>query len=299
PLAYMVQSAHKKGLEIHAWLNPYRVMSNNMKTSYLASANPAKKWMNAKSSTKRRNVLSFDGAKYYNPAKRDVRNLIVNGVKEIVQKYDVDGIHFDDYFYPALGSNYKNNFDAKEYNAYKNACKKNKKNAMSIISWRRNNVNLLLKDVYSSIKKIDKNVSFGVSPAGNINNLYASDRYYCDVKKWMGTTGYVDYICPQVYWSFTNKYCPYTSTVKRWASIKKSANVKLFIGLAAYRAGISKSEARAIGDIGWSKSKQELKKQVVTARKYKKVSGFVFYRYDNMVSSKTKTEIQNLKRVLK
>lgn len=299
PLAYMVQSAHKKGLEIHAWLNPYRVMSNNMKTSYLASANPAKKWMNAKSSTKRRNVLSFDGAKYYNPAKRDVRNLIVNGVKEIVQKYDVDGIHFDDYFYPALGSNYKNNFDAKEYNAYKNACKKNKKNAMSIISWRRNNVNLLLKDVYSSIKKIDKNVSFGVSPAGNINNLYASDRYYCDVKKWMGTTGYVDYICPQVYWSFTNKYCPYTSTVKRWASIKKSANVKLFIGLAAYRAGISKSEARAIGDIGWSKSKQELKKQVVIARKYKKVSGFVFYRYDNMVSSKTKTEIQNLKRVLK
>lgn len=299
PLKYMISSAHKRGLEFHAWLNPYRVMSNNMKTSYLSSSNPAKKWMKSSCSSKRRNVLSLEGAKYYNPSKSDVKTLIVNGVKEIVQNYDVDGIHFDDYFYPALGSNCKNNFDAKEYNAYKKNCKKNKKTAMSIVSWRRNNVNQLLKMVYSSIKKIDKSVSFGVSPAGNINNLYASDRYYCDVRKWMSNSGYVDYICPQVYWSFTNKYCPYKNTVKQWAAMKKSSKVKLYIGLAAYRAGISRNEAKVIGDIGWCSSKQELKKQVIAARKYKQVSGFVFYRYDNMVSAKTKSEIKNLKTVLK
>ena len=97
PLKYMISSAHKRGLEFHAWLNPYRVMSNNMKTSYLSSSNSAKKWMKSSSSSKRRNVLSLEGAKYYNPSKSDVKTLIVNGVKEIVQNYDVDGIHFDDY----------------------------------------------------------------------------------------------------------------------------------------------------------------------------------------------------------
>lgn len=265
----------------------------------LSKKNYARKWKKSSSASKRRNVLSLDGKLYYNPAKKDVQNLIVNGIKEIVTKYDVDGIHFDDYFYPALGGNYKSNFDAKEYNVYKKTCKKKKKKALSIVQWRRNNINTLVKKVYKTIKSVDKTIQFGISPAGNLANLYASDRYYVDVKKWMGNTGYIDYICPQIYWSFTNKYCPYKKTVKSWVDIKKKNNVDLYIGLAAYRAGISKKEAKAIGDIGWSKSKKELKKQVLAARKYSKVKGFVFYRYDNMVSSRLKTEVKNLKKVLK
>lgn len=297
PLAYMVKAAHARNLEIHAWINPYRVTLSDTKWSSLSSSNPAVKWKKSKDSSTKRRVLSFGGAMYYNPAKASVRELIVNGVEELVSNYDVDGIHMDDYFYPTLGSNYKNNFDALEYKAYKNNCRKNGKTALEIVQWRRKNVDLLLSQVYDAIKKIDSKVVFGVSPAGNINNLYGSDRYYCDVKKWMSKSGYIDYICPQIYWSFSNKICPYTATVKRWCSIKKNANVDLYIGLAAYRAGISKSEAQAIGDIGWSSGKNILKRQVTTARKQKKVKGFVFFRYDNMVSSKTKKEVSNLKKV--
>ena len=146
---------------------------------------------------------------------------------------------------------------------------------------------------------MDKKVQFGVSPAGNLSNLYASDRYYVDVKTWMKQTGYVDYVCPQIYWSFTHSVCPYTSTVKQWAAIKKNSKVDLYIGLAAYRAGISKKEAKAIGDMGWTKSKQELKKQVIAGRKISKVNGFVFYRYDNLFSSQLTQERKNLKAVLK
>lgn len=299
PLQCMVKEAHKRGLDIHAWINPYRVTLSGTNVKSLSAKNPARKWKNSSSAAKRRNVLSFDGKLYYNPAKKDVQNLIANGVKEIVTNYDVDGVHFDDYFYPALGSRYKSNFDAKEYKAYQKSCKKKGKKALSIIQWRRNNVNILVKKVYKTIKAADKKVEFGISPAGNLGNLYASDRYYVDVKKWMGNSGYIDYICPQIYWSFTNKYCPYKKTVKSWNSIKKKDSVDLYIGLAAYRAGISKKEAKAIQDIGWSMSKKELKKQVETAREYSKVKGFVFYRYDNMVSSKLKTEVKNLKKVLK
>lgn len=299
PLACMVKAAHDKGLKIHAWLNPYRVTTTGTNVKALSANNQARKWRGASSSAKRRNVLSFNGALYYNPAKSDVQNLIVKGVKEIVQKYDVDGIHFDDYFYPSLGSKYKSNFDAKEYQAYVKNCKKKKKKAKSIISWRRDNVNSLIKNVYKTIKAVDKTVAFGVSPAGNISNLYASDRYYVDVKTWMKKSGYVDYVCPQIYWSFTHSICPYTNTVKQWAAIKKNSKVDLYIGLAAYRAGISTKEAKAIGDMGWTKSKQELKKQVIAGRKISKVNGFVFYRYDNLFSSRLTQERKNLRTVLK
>lgn len=299
PLTYMVKAAHNKGLKIHAWLNPYRVTLTGTNVKALSSNNQARKWRSSSSNSKKRNVLTFNGALYYNPAKSDVQNLILNGVKEIVKNYDVDGIHFDDYFYPALGNKYKSNFDAKEYKAYVKNCKKQKVNAKSIVSWRRSNVSNLVKKVYKTIKSIDKNVEFGISPAGNISNLYASDRYYVDVKTWMKSSNYVDYICPQIYWSFTHPVCPYTSTVKQWAALKQNNKVDLYIGLAAYRAGISKGEARAIGDTGWTKSKQELKKQVAAGRKVSKVDGFVFYRYDNLFSSRLKQERANLKKVLK
>lgn len=298
PLAIMVKSAHKNGLKIHAWLNPYRVTITGTNVKSLARNNPARKWRSSKSNSKKRNVLTYNGALYYNPAKNDVQSLITKGVKEIVKNYKVDGIHFDDYFYPTMGAKYKSAFDAKEYKAYVKSCQKKKKKVQSIIEWRRSNISKLVKKVYTTVKSVDKKVVFGISPAGNMANLYAKDKYYVDVKKWMSTSGYVDYICPQVYWSFTNKYCPYTKTVKQWASFKKSKKVKLYIGLAAYRAGISKKEAKAIGDIGWSTSKKELRKQVETGRNISNVDGFVFYRYENLFSSRLKEERSNLKKVL-
>ena len=121
PLKIMVKEAHDRGLEIHAWLNPYRVTSTwngGTDVTTLSKKNQARKWLTNKSTKDDRYVLSYGGALYYNPSVSAVRKLIVNGVKEIVKNYDVDGIHFDDYFYPDLDKGYETNFDAPEYEKY-------------------------------------------------------------------------------------------------------------------------------------------------------------------------------------
>ncbi len=249
PLSIMVTEAHKRGLKIHAWINPYRITKDTTSNSALARSSYAYKWRNSKSPSLRRNVLNYGGQLYFNPAKPSVQNLIVNGVKEIVKNYDVDGIHFDDYFYPNLDTYAKNS-------------RKNGKTPLGIVAWRRNNVTKLIRNVYSSVKKLDKNCIFGISPAGNIDNLYLENNYYCDVKKWMGSTGYIDYICPQIYWSFKHPSCPFKKTLKTWTAVPRHKNVRLYTGLAAYRAGISSKEASLIGDKSWAKSNTILKRQI-------------------------------------
>lgn len=291
PLEYMVEAAHKRGLQFHAWINPYRVL-NDTDMSKVSSSNPASKWLKSSSSAKRRNVLTFDGKVYLNPAKPAVQKLIINGVKEIVENYDVDGIHFDDYFYPSLGEHYATNFDYTEYKSYVSKCIDAGKTAQSIVLWRRNNVNKLVKKVYAAIKDIDSSVVFGISPAGNINNLYLDSGYYVDVKTWMSSNQYIDYICPQIYWTFTNSVCPYTETVNKWLSYKTSDTVDMYIGIGVYRAGSSVEPE-------WANSNDVLKRQINVARNTKEVDGFYFFRYNSFYSSITQTEVKNLLSVLK
>ena len=204
PLEYMVKAAHERGLEIHAWLNPYRVTTASTDYTKLSKDNPARVWHDDKDITNDLIVLSYAGNLYYNPASKEVQTLITNGVKEIVQNYDIDGIHFDDYFYPSLGSSYASNFDATEYKTYVAECKKNNKTALSIADWRRNNVNTLVKGIYSAIKKIDSSVQFGISPGGFYDSLTSNLGYYVDYKTWLSSDKYIDYICPQIYWTFSN-----------------------------------------------------------------------------------------------
>ncbi len=293
PLAIMVEEAHKRNLKIHAWINPYRITKDTTRNSALAKNSYAYKWRNSKSPSLRRNVLNYDGRLYFNPSKPAVRNLITNGVKEIVKFYDVDGIHFDDYFYPNLGTSYKSNFDAKEYKTYVKNCKTNGNTPLSIINWRRNNVSKLIKQVYSAVKKINSDCIFGISPAGRMSNLYLKNSYYCDVKKWMGQSGYIDYICPQIYWSFNHSICPYKKTLNEWTNVKRHKTVKLYVGLAAYRAGISTKEAKAIGDKSWSKSNTILKREITYARNTDNVSGFIFFDYSDLERKSARKEINN------
>lgn len=304
PLKIMLQAAHEHGLEFHAWINPYRITSSgNTDIKTLSKDNPARIWAQSSKLSDRRKVLSYGGMLQYNPSKKAVRKLIINGVKEIAVKYDIDGIHFDDYFYPNLGTDYKKNFDYKEYQAYKERCKKACKTPLSIVKWRRRNVDLLIKGVYDEIsrinKKMGKDVVFGVSPQGQIQNLYVKNSLYCDVKKWMSEKGYIDYVCPQVYWSFSQKIAPFDKMVDDWSNCKKRKSVSLYIGMAAYRAGISKQEANALGDPGWSKSNTVLKREVQYIRNKSNISGFFLYRYDNIVSTTAKKEIKNLLTILK
>ena len=293
PLKIMVDLAHKKGLKIQAWLNPYRITLGSTSASSLASGHPAKKWMNSTNENTKRNVLSYGGNLYYNPSKSAVRTLIVNGVKEIIKNYDIDGIHFDDYFYPSFdNSNYQNVFDAPEYETYVENCEEAGTEPNSIVSWRRGNVNKLVRAVYAAVKESDPNVVFGISPAGNIDNLLSNVKYYANVKTWMSNTNYVDYICPQIYWSFQNKVCPYAETVDRWISLKKSDTVKLYIGIAVYRAGTD-------AETEWKNSSDVLKRQIVYGRSKKEVSGFCFFRYDSFLAATSKKELANLLPLLK
>ena len=295
PLQIAVREAHKRNLSIHAWVNPYRITLNTTKLSYLPKDSIARKWASKKST--KRNVLSMNGALYFNPASAKVQELVANGVKEIVQNYQVDGIHMDDYFYPNLGTKTKQ-FDYKEYKKYRAACRKNKISPKSLVSWRRNNVNAMVKKVYAAVKKINPDCLFGISPAGNLSNLYSSNAYFSPVKLWMNSSSYIDYICPQIYWSFKQKTAPYKKVLKQWTDIKRSDNVSLYIGLAGYRAGISKKEAKLITDTEWAESNTVLKRQLQYARKTKKVDGMFLFASGSLKDSRAKKEIKNLKSVI-
>lgn len=301
PTSYMVTAAHNRGLKFYGWINPYRVSSVTTNIKKLSSNNMARKWRESKNFSKRRNVLTYQNQLYYNPSQKDVRTLIVNGVKEVVKNYKVDGIVFDDYFYPNLGNDYKTNFDYVEYKEYIEQCDENGVEPKSIINWRKSNVNALLKRTKTAIKAIDSKVAFGVSPQGNISNVTSVNANYCDIKRWMNGTAYMDFICPQIYWSTTNSVSPYEKVVKQWIQLGDTAKVKLYIGIAVYKAGLTKKEAQALvpADLRWYNEKTNLKEQVMLARNTKQVTGFMFYRYDNMVSSKAKDEMKNLQSVLK
>ena len=272
PLEIMVKEAHKRNLEIQAWINPYRVSSASTNLDLLSDDNPAKKWLTDNSKTNDRNVLSYNSKLYYNPSSSEVQKLIVNGIKEIVQNYDVDGIHFDDYFYPTLGSKYASLFDSTEYKEYKETAQAAGKTIMNIADWRRNNVNTLVKKVYSAVKAIDPNCKFGISPTGAYKNLVSDQQYYVDFETWMSKSGYVDYICPQLYWAYEDSPYPYEETVDYWASYKKNDAVNLYIGVPSYKAGSSE-------DKGQWKDSAVLASMIEYGRSVDGVDGFMFYRY--------------------
>ncbi|MSS64361.1 glycoside hydrolase family 10 protein [Velocimicrobium porci] len=293
PLEYMVEAAHERNLEFHAWINPYRITTSGTNVNSLPDNHPAKKWRQKED--KKRNVITYANALYYNPATKDVQNLIVNGVKEIVDHYDVDGIHFDDYFYPNLGSSYASKFDAEEYRDYKEDCKRNGKKASDIVTWRRNNVNSLVKAVYQTVKASDSNCEFGISPQGNISNLLSNQSYYVDIKTWLSSSDYVDYICPQIYWGIHHKTAPFEKKMNEFLDIRTSDTVKVYIGLAVYKCG-SKADKN---DTDWSTSNQVISDQILLGRKSGQVDGYMFFRYEQLNDSKRAKERANLLKILK
>ena len=275
PMEIMIEAAHIRDLEFHAWLNPYRITTGSADLDLLSDDNQAKKWLTDNETSNDRNVLTYKvnnvDSLFYNPASSEVRKLIVNGIKEIVKNYDVDGIHFDDYFYPALGSKYETVFDYLEYEDYVETRTTAGKTVKTIADWRRGNVNTLVKSVYSAIKEIDSSVSFGISPHGNIDNLESDQKYYVDVKTWLSNEGYVDYICPQVYWSFEYEICPFDEVLDRWIALRTNEKIKIYAGIATYKADYNATD-------DWS-DEYILSDMVQYSRDTGVVDGFMFFRY--------------------
>lgn len=222
PLAWMIDECHKRGMELHAWINPFRAKTkatNDLSANHIAMRKPG-------------NVFAYDGLLILNPALQENRDYICAVVKDIVSRYDVDGIHLDDYFYPypASGQVIPDDTDFRENN---NGFK-------SKADWRRDNVNLFVRQLYETVHKEKPWVKLGISPFGiyrnrksapNIgsmtNGLQNYDDLYADVLMWINN-GWLDYCVPQIYWEIGNKAADYQTLIKWWN--KFAGKRPLYIG---------------------------------------------------------------------
>ena len=281
PLKIMIDISHKYNLKFHAWINPYRIQFNNCPEN-LADSNYFNIWKNSSKEIEKDYVVDFGKEKYFNPGYSEVRSLIVKGIKEIVKNYDIDGIHFDDYFYPEN----KPYFDQKCYENYLNSLNGN--SALPKEQWRKANVKSLICSVYSKIKNIKPSVSFGIAVSGN---LKVNDRISADVLTWCQNPGYVDYICPEIYWNFEHPILPFDKGVKDWENIVDRKFVKLYHGLGVYKAGSDMDNGT------WKKNDNILQNEVELARKSGS-DGFILFSYNDLFNPQTQNEVTNVMKTL-
>jgi len=273
PLEFMIKTTHEYGLKFHAWINPFRIKV--LKTpEKLSFKNPFFKL------NKDLDIMNWKEDKYYNPASAKVREKIISGIKEIVENYMVDGIHLDDYFYPSSSPS----LDIKNYENY---CKNNI-NKLELPDFRMANINNLISGIYTAIKKINKNIEFGISPQANIKN---DEAMAADVKTWASIKGYVDYLCPQAYVNFENKYLPFKKALEDWKAMSTEKSIKLYAGLGLYKAGSSADNNT------WKKSDNIISEQIKLSRDLN-FQGFVFYSYEYLNNKQTEREVKNFLKLL-
>ncbi len=229
PLEYMVRESHRRGLEFHAWLNLNRLVhrsSRSVSSQNISRTHPA--W-----------ILSYDGAKLFNFGLPEVRDFITQMTVDVARNYDVDGIHFDDYFYPyaVAGQTLQDEATFKKYG--QDFSNKNE--------WRRHNVDLLVQQIHDSLAVVKPRLKFGISPFGVWRNrrddvngsnttggLSSYDHLFADTRKWL-EEGWIDYVAPQVYFSAGFAKVPFKNLVDWWA--KNSFGRHFYVGQAAYRVG--------------------------------------------------------------
>lgn len=273
PLEYLVEEGHKNNIFVHAWVNPLRITMNSHDLDALPEMSPARKnpdWV----------VPYDDGKLYFNAGIPEVWQLVADGVGEIVTKYDVDGVVFDDYFYPypvydELGLTVEFD-DANEFAKYGAGYGE-------IGDWRRDNINKMVKLCYETVHRIDPECIFGISPAGvwqnndgknggsNTTGFEAYKSLYCDALAWI-EGGYIDYICPQIYWTFDSKSTPYDVVLRWWNTALDGSEVKLYVANASYR--YEEGE--------WADPTGQLAEQITFARQEKYYRGSICYGYDEI-----------------
>lgn len=271
PLEYMCQAAHENNMRIEAWINPYRIKTQDFPPA-LSDDNPYVK-------DKTLGVVTDTGI-YFNPAYTEVTELICSGVREILEKYPVDGIQFDDYFYPTQDLS----FDSEAYNEYYATITSEGKEPLSLEDWRVENVNNMLRQVYKTVHETSDSAVFGISPQGNIEN---NKNLSADVVTWCTNEGYADYICPQLYFSLDNPALSFEDALSDWTSIDFAPGVAFYAGLAGYKAG---SDA----DSGtWLDRSDIIKTQIEIVREAG-LDGFILYSYNSLVSEAVSKEMENM-----
>lgn len=268
PLEWMITEAHARGFEFHAWLNPYRA-TMDLRTEILSPTHDFHKhpdWM-----------IKYGGKYYYNPALPEVQTLLVSVVNEVVRNYDIDAIHFDDYFYPykVKGEIFNDSESFAKYGS-----------GLSLDDWRRSNVNNLVKCVSISIKNIKPWVKFGISPFGVWRNKSTDPRgsdteagqtnyddLYADPLTWMENS-WIDYLVPQLYWSMDHPKASYSKLLKWWS--ENSKNTAIYIGNGTYKINSD-------SDKKWN-NPYEIPNQIDITRTYKNVQGNAFFSAKSFVN---------------
>lgn len=261
PLTFMIDETHKRNMEFHAWLNPYRALvssaNNPNPADHVTKTHP--EW-----------IIHYDGKGYFDPGNPEVREYILNVFMDVVKRYDLDALHIDDYFYPypVAGKTFN---DQKSYQKYGNG--------LSLADWRRNNVNLFISQLSRMIKQEKPWVKFGVSPFGvwrNINKdqkgsntigaTACYDDLYSDILLWIDKK-WVDYVAPQLYWEHNHRIAPYNVLLPWWKD--NVGNTELYAGLGVYRMVNASASSPYF-------TPKEILKQIDAARK-EKINGVVMY----------------------
>jgi uncharacterized lipoprotein YddW (UPF0748 family) len=273
PLAFMLKEAHSRHISFHAWFNPYRVsMQDHL--DQLAPTNPARQhpdW-----------VVSYGGKLYFDPGIPAARTFIIDSIGEVVRTYAIDAVHIDDSFYPYRVGN-QDFPDEAIYQQYGAAHFSNKGD------WRRSNVNLLIEDLWRTIKQSKPHVRFGVSPFGVWRNKAVDptgsatqagqtdyDDLYADTRTWI-RRGWLDYIAPQLYWNMGFAPAAYDKLVPWWVNEVAGTNVHLYIGQAVYKIGSASGP--------WS-NPDELPKQLHFNRHFQAVRGSLFFSMKDLLANR-------------
>ncbi len=256
PMQFMIEECHKRNMEFHAWINPYRTktnLRNELTPAHIYFSNPEL-------------FVTYGNQLYFDPALPQSRNHICKVVSDIVSRYDVDGIHMDDYFYPypVAGTDYPDNESFARYGG----------GFTSRADWRRSNVNVLIKKLHETIREVKPWVKFGISPFGiyrnkkndpmgsDTNGLQNYDDLYADVLLW-AREGWIDYNIPQIYWEIGHTRADYETLIKWWAN--NTGNRPLFIGQSVMNSVQNADPYNA--------SMNQLPRKMALQRAYKTIGG--------------------------
>lgn len=286
PLAFAVAEAHQRNLALHAWFNPYRV-SMNGKLADLAPSHPARQhpeW-----------IVRHQGRLYYDPGVPEARAFVLDTIMDVVNRYDIDAVHFDDYFYPygARGRRFK---DAATFAAHGNG--------MSLADWRRANVDALIADLSQRIRAVKPHVQLGISPFAVWRNaatdpsgsdtragVQTYDDLYADTRRWV-REGWIDYVAPQVYWTRGFRLADYEKVVDWWAQEIQASraaghDVGLYVGEATYKAGTN--------DRKWRRAK-ELSSHLAYASGISEVQGHIYFSAKDVRADRKRSTTRLVKR---
>jgi len=289
-LEWFIDECHRRGIEFHAWLNPYRIQSSVQDAQTIA--NRYKDYPLNPASNPKNIIVGTDGA-ILNPGEPKVREFIIDTCMELIANYDIDAIHFDDYFYASMNPN----ADIETYNKYKNNSQ-----TTNIEDWRREQVDIFIRDLSKEIRAYnrtyDRQVQLGISPSGvwksgngivtydengtaitNGSNTTTSFNHYgaylySDTKKWIDEE-WIDYILPQVYWAFTHPTASHADIVDWWAKVVKYKDVNLYIGIGLYMSS-------GTNTYSWGTDPYEVANQILFSSANENVDGISFYKLSEL-----------------